>query len=79
VDETENIIENLGVVGVLLEPNQFDVDDVETFVGLGHEIPQQLVHGHTPSSTEHGPVAASRGSPGSVSVKGLILVAVVVE
>jgi hypothetical protein len=45
VDETKNIIEYLGVVRVLLEAHELDVDDVETLVGLGHEFPQQVVHG----------------------------------
>ena len=44
VDEPENVVEDLGVVRVLLETHEFDVDDVETFVGLGHEFPQQVVH-----------------------------------
>ena len=41
VDETEDVIEDLGVVGILLETHELDVDHVETFVGLGHEFPQQ--------------------------------------
>ena len=44
VDQTENVAENLGVVGLLLEAHQLDVDHVETFVGLGQEFPQQVVH-----------------------------------
>ena len=51
VDETENVVENLGVVGILLETHELDVDDVETLVRLGQEFPQQVVHGKTPSST----------------------------
>ena len=45
VYEAENIIEDLGVIGILLEANELDVDDVETLVGLGHEFPEQVVHG----------------------------------
>lgn len=44
VNETENIIEDLGVVGILLETHKLDVDHVETFVGLGDKFPQQVVH-----------------------------------
>ena len=45
VNEAEDVIEDLGVVGVLLETHELDVDDVETLVGLGQEFPQQVVHG----------------------------------
>ena len=44
VDEAENVVEDLGVVGILLETDEFDVDHVETFIGLGQELPQQVVH-----------------------------------
>ena len=44
VNEPENIGEDFGVVRILLEPHEFDVDDVETFVGLGHKFLQQVVH-----------------------------------
>ncbi len=44
VNEAEDVIEDLGVVGILLETHELDVHDVETFVGLGHEFPQQVVH-----------------------------------
>ena len=40
VDEAEDVSEDLGVVGILLETHELDVDDVETFVGLGHKFPQ---------------------------------------
>ena len=39
VDEAENVVEDLGVVGILLKTDEFDVDHVETFIGLGHELP----------------------------------------
>ena len=44
VHQAEDVIEDLGVVGILLETHELDVDHVETLVGLGHEFPQQLVH-----------------------------------
>ena len=45
VDEAEDVIEDLGVVRILLETNQLHVDDIETFARLGQKFPQQLVHG----------------------------------
>ena len=59
VNQTENVAEDLGVVGLLLETHELDVDHVETFVGLGQELPQQVVHEETPSSTGYGPSAGS--------------------
>ena len=47
VDETKNVTEKPGVVRILLEPDEFHVDGVETLVGLGQELTQQLVHGKT--------------------------------
>ena len=44
VDQAKDVAEDLGVVGILLETHELDVDHVETFVGLGHELPQQVVH-----------------------------------
>ena len=45
VDEAENVVEDLGVVGVLLETHEFYVDYVDAFVRLGKELPQKIVHG----------------------------------
>src|SRR5262249_39339882 len=44
VDEAKNIIEDLGVVWILLETHELDVDHVETFVCLGDKFAQQVVH-----------------------------------
>jgi hypothetical protein len=44
VDQPKNIVEDLGVVRLLLETHELNVDDVEAFAGFGQEIPQQLVH-----------------------------------
>ncbi len=75
VDETEDVIEDLGVVGILLETHELDVDHVETFVGLGHEFPQQVVHEKRLRRQALARLPLSVGSAASVSVKGLILVA----
>ena len=75
VDEAENVIENLGVVRILLETHEFDVDHVETLVGLGHEFPQQVVHEKRLHRRASARPPLSIGSAASVSVKRLILVA----
>ena len=49
VDEAENVVENLGVVRLLLETHELDVDHVEALVGLGQEFPEQVVHRQRPS------------------------------
>ena len=56
VDQPENVVENLGVVRVLFEPDEFNVDHVEAFIRLGQKFPQQIVHGNSLST-------AGRASP----------------
>src|SRR5262249_49677846 len=52
VNKAKDIVENLGVVGVLLETDQFHVDEVETFIRFGQEFAQQVVHGPDPSANK---------------------------
>ncbi len=40
MDEAEDIIQNLGVVRILLEPHQLIVDRVQALAGLGQKLPQ---------------------------------------
>ena len=40
VDKAKNVIQYLGVVRVLLEPNQLIVDRVEALARLGQKLPQ---------------------------------------
>jgi hypothetical protein len=44
VDEAEDVVEDPRVVGFLFELHELDVDDVETFVRLGQELAQKIVH-----------------------------------
>jgi hypothetical protein len=44
VDQAKDIIENLCVVGFLLEPNQLIIDGVQALAGLRQELPQQIIH-----------------------------------
>ncbi len=64
VHEAEDVTEDLGVVGILLETHEFDVDDVETLVRLGHEFPQQVVHEKRLTSTGKSPSFALRQERG---------------
>ena len=61
VDEPEDVVENLGVVWILLEPHKLDIDHVEAFVGFGQEFPEQIIHAkcllrrrRAPAMHEHG-------------------------
>ncbi len=49
VDEAEDVAENFGVVGLLLETHELDVDHVEALVGLDQEFLEQVVHRQQPS------------------------------
>ena len=44
MDEAEHVAENLGIVGLLLEANEFDVDHVEALVSFDQEFLEQVVH-----------------------------------
>ena len=47
VDEAKHVAENLGIVGLLLETNELDVDHVEALVGFDQEFLEQVVHRST--------------------------------
>ena len=74
VNETENIVEDLGVVGILFETHELDVDHVETFIRLGDKFPQQVVHKKRLRRRALARLPLSVGSTASVSMKRLILV-----
>ena len=44
VDQAEDVIQNLRVARVLLEPHQLIVDRIQALAGLGQELPQQIIH-----------------------------------
>ena len=54
VNEAENIIEDLCVVGLLLKANELHIDRVEAFVRLGQELAQQVVHRAMTFVARHG-------------------------
>jgi hypothetical protein len=76
VDETKYIVENLGIVRVVLETNELDAHNVDAFIRLGQEIPQQLIHGKR-FQRRAGALSCPRifGNDLTVLLKGLILVA----
>jgi hypothetical protein len=39
MDQPKDGVEHLGIVGVLLESDELDVELVEAFIGLGKEFP----------------------------------------
>ena len=49
VDQAEDVIQNLRVVRVLLEPHQLIVDRIQALAGLGQELPQKIIHMSMPS------------------------------
>src|SRR5258707_13779226 len=52
VDQEKNVIENLGVVRILLEPHQLIIDRIQALVGLRQELPQKIIHQNKPSRHE---------------------------
>ena len=44
VNQAKNVIEDLGVVRILLEPHQLVVDGVQALAGLRQKLPQQIIH-----------------------------------
>ncbi|MCY1383471.1 hypothetical protein D9M69_715970 [compost metagenome] len=52
VDQPENVPQDIAVVGVLLEADEFPIDRVEILAGLRQELLQQLVHAGTSLNAE---------------------------
>src|SRR6266496_3502216 len=76
VDQAEDVVEDLGVVRILLEADQLDVDDVEALIGLGQEFAQQFVHGNAPGrEATRAACPAPVASEASLLGNGLRLVA----
>ena len=44
VDQAEDVVEDLRVVGILLEANEFDIDHIEALVRLREEFAEQVIH-----------------------------------
>jgi hypothetical protein len=66
VDEPEDIAENLGVVRVLLETHELDVDHVEALVGLDQEFLEKIIH--CSSLCSGAPTHPDRRRPSRLSV-----------
>ena len=52
VHEAEDVIEDLGVVRLLLEANQLIVDGVQAFARFRQKLTQQIIHENRPSYRE---------------------------
>jgi hypothetical protein len=44
VNQAEDVIQNLRVARVLLEPHQLIVDRIQALAGFGQKFPQQIIH-----------------------------------
>ncbi len=44
VNQAEDVIQNLGVVRILLEPHQLVIDGIQALAGFRQELPQQIIH-----------------------------------
>jgi hypothetical protein len=49
VHQPKDVIQDLGVVRILLEPYQLIIDRIQALVGLRQELTQQIIHQNTPS------------------------------
>ena len=76
VDQPEDVAENFGVVGLLLETHELDVDHVEAFVGFDQELSQQVVHAAALARGNAGRRGQFRPGRLSVALRRLISVAV---
>ena len=63
VDETKDVIQNPGVVRILLEPDQLIIDGVQALARLRQELAQQVVH--EPDLRTHGARTTSTRLSGS--------------
>ena len=48
VNQPEDIVENAGIIRVLLELHELNVDDVQAFMRFGQEFAEKIVHEPTP-------------------------------
>src|SRR5262249_13657457 len=53
MDEAENVVEDLGVIRILLEMHELDGDRVQALAGFGQKFTQQVVHRWQPSASRH--------------------------
>ena len=63
VNQAEDVIQDLGVVRILLEPHQLIVDGVQALVRLRQKLPQQIIHQNIPSESSMSQVIFSRRAP----------------
>ena len=44
VNQAKDVIENPGVVRILLEPHQLIIDGIQALAGFRQKLPQQIIH-----------------------------------
>jgi hypothetical protein len=64
VDQPEDGVEHLGIVGLLFEAHEFTVELIEPLAGFGQEFSQELVHNPHPRRASTRPAAAPAPLPG---------------
>jgi hypothetical protein len=74
VNKAKDVIQNFGVVGILLETHQLVIDSVETLVGLRQELAQQIIHEGKASTRGRATASRPFTSPASFAAKRLSLV-----
>ena len=60
VDQPEDGVEHLGIVRLLLEAHELNVELIESLPGFGQEFTQELVHGPHPGARRQGPRRSPR-------------------
>jgi hypothetical protein len=60
MDQPEDGVEHLGIVRLLLEAHELDVELIEAFPGFGQEFTQQFIHGPTQARADKARAAPPR-------------------
>ena len=72
VDQPEDGVEHLGIVRLLLETHELDVELIEPLAGFGQEFTQELVHSPPPGARRSRPAPLrTRAFAGIVVNSGL--------
>ena len=71
MDQPEDGVEHLGVVRLLLEAHELNVELIEALPGFGQEFTQQLIHGPTQARADKARAAAPAPLPVIVRNTGL--------
>ncbi|WGR96313.1 hypothetical protein MTX20_04410 [Bradyrhizobium sp. ISRA435] len=67
--QAEDVIQDLGVVRILLELHQLVVDRVQALAALRQELAQQIVHENQPLKTQRRATTPRLTEPGQLPCK----------